>query len=142
MAGCRRNAKSRETKEALSSLARPVSVADGWRVTEEPAPRRDRRVVLLLWLLPLWLVISSLGGMWLYLRKQAAAEEEEQARFTTGISAAGLQDDVGKFLGFVHPINACTAGLSSETFKRPCIRRICGTNDDDGIALRSDFKEC
>jgi hypothetical protein len=85
-------------------------VADGWRVTEEPAPRRDRRVVLLLWLLPLWLVISSLGGMWLYLRKQAAAEEEEQARFTTGISAAGLQDDVGKFLGFVGERHSASAG--------------------------------
>lgn len=70
-------------------------------MTEEPAPRRDRRVVLLLWLLPLWLVVSSLAGLWLYLRKQAAEEENGQARFTTGISEAGLSDDVAKLLGFV-----------------------------------------
>jgi hypothetical protein len=82
-----------------SSLARPAVVADGWRVTEEPAPRRDRRVALLLWLLPLWLILSSLGGLWLYLRKEAAGEE--QARFVTGISGQGLADDVGKLLGFV-----------------------------------------
>ncbi len=75
-------------------------MADGWRVTEEPAPRRDRRVALLLWLLPLWLVVSSLGGLWLYLRKQAAAEEE-QIRFASGISGEGLADDLGKLLGFV-----------------------------------------
>jgi hypothetical protein len=84
-----------------SGLARPAVVADGWHVTEESPPRRDRRVALLLWLLPLWLVVSSLGGLWLYLRKQAAAEDDEQVRFTTGISEAGLRDDVGKFLGFV-----------------------------------------
>lgn len=70
-------------------------------MTEESAPRRDRRVVLLLWILPLWLVVSSIGGLWLYLRKQAAAEENEQARFTTGINESGLKDDVAKFLGFV-----------------------------------------
>ena len=90
-----------ETCRGFSSLARFAVVADGWRVTEESAPRRDRRVVLLLWMLPLWLVISSLGGMWLYLRKQAAAEDDERVRFTTGVSEAGLQDDVGKLLGFV-----------------------------------------
>ena len=85
----------------FSSLARFAVVADGWRVTEETEPRRDRRVVLLLWILPLWLVVSSLGGLWFYLRKQESAKEDEQARFTTGVSEAGLRDDVGKFLRFV-----------------------------------------
>jgi hypothetical protein len=86
---------------SLSGLARSAAVADGWRVTEESAPRRDRRVVLLLWLLPLWLVVSSLGGLWLYLRKQAAEEENGQMRIATGIHEAGLRDDVGKLLTFV-----------------------------------------
>lgn len=85
----------------LSGLARPAVVADGWRVTEESSPRRDRRVALLLWLLPLWLVVSSVGGLWLYLRKQADEEENGRMRIATGIHAEGLQDDVGKLLGFV-----------------------------------------
>jgi hypothetical protein len=76
-------------------------VADGWRVTEESAPRRDRRVVLLLWLLPLWLVVSSVVGLWLYLRNKEANEEASQLRFTTGIAEQGLADDVAKLLNFV-----------------------------------------
>ncbi len=109
MAGFRRNAKSLEMQDLLSGLARPGSVADGWRVTEEPTTRRDRRVVVLLWLLPLWLVVSSLGGLWLYLRKQESAKEDEQVRFTTGVSEAGLRDDVGKFLGFVGERHSASA---------------------------------
>ena len=70
-------------------------------MTEESAPRRDRRVTLLLWMLPLWLVISSGAGMWLYFRKQAAAEREEQMKFATKVSQEGLQDDMAKLLGFV-----------------------------------------
>lgn len=70
-------------------------------MTEESVPRRDRRIVLLLWLLPLWLVVSSVGGLWLYLRKQADEEENGQMRIATGIHEAGLGDDLGKLLGFV-----------------------------------------
>jgi hypothetical protein len=93
--------EGKEVRRGFSSLARPAVVADGWRVSEESAPRRDRRVVLLLWLLPLWLVVSSVGGMWLYLRKQADEEENGQMRIATGIHEAGLRDDVGKLLTFV-----------------------------------------
>jgi len=70
-------------------------------VTEETALRRDRRVALLLWLLPLWLVISSLAGLWLYQRKQTAAADEQQIRFASRVSERGLRDDVGKLLDFV-----------------------------------------
>jgi hypothetical protein len=70
-------------------------------VTEESAPRRDRRVFLLLWMLPLWLVISSGVGMFLYLRKQSAAKQEEQPKFATQVSQQGLQDDMAKLLNFV-----------------------------------------
>lgn len=70
-------------------------------MTEESAPRRDRRVTLLLWMLPLWLVISSGVGMWMYFRKQAAAAHEEQMKFATQLSKEGLQDDMAKLLGFV-----------------------------------------
>lgn len=70
-------------------------------MTEESAPRRDRRVTLLLWMLPLWLVLSSGVGMWMYFRKQEAAALEEQLKFATQISEAGLQDDMAKLLGFV-----------------------------------------
>ncbi len=70
-------------------------------MTEESAPRRDRRVLLLLWMLPLWLAVSGGAGIWIYFRKQAAAEAEEQARFATAVSEKGLRDDMGKLLGFV-----------------------------------------
>ena len=70
-------------------------------MTEEPAPRRDRRIALLLWLLPLWLVASGGFGIWYYFRLQAAEEQVEQIRFATEVSRKGLQDDVGKLLGFV-----------------------------------------
>lgn len=70
-------------------------------MTEESAPRRDRRVTLLLWMLPLWLVISSGAGMWMYFRKQAAAAREEQMKFATQVSKEGLRDDMAKLLGFV-----------------------------------------
>ncbi len=84
-------------------------MADGWRVSEDPTPRRDRRVVVLLWLLPLWLVVSSVGGLWLYLRKKAAEEENGQMRIATGIHADGLRDDVGKLLGFVGERHSASA---------------------------------
>lgn len=84
-------------------------MADGWRVTDEPAPRRDRRIVLLLWILPLWLVVSSVAGIWLYLRKQAADAEDGSMRLATEIRESGLADDVGKLMTFVgerHTANA------------------------------------
>lgn len=70
-------------------------------MTEDSAPRRDRRVFLLLWLLPLWLLLSSGIGMWLYFKKQAAAEAEGQPRFTTALDPAKVRDDMEKLLGFV-----------------------------------------
>jgi len=93
-------------KAALSGLARAAAVADGWRVTEDSEPRRDRRVFLLLWLLPLWLVVSSLVGLWIYLGRKSADEDDGRMRFATAVSETGLRDDVGKLLGFVgerHP---------------------------------------
>lgn len=89
-------------RNGRSSLALAFIVVDGWRVSDESsAPRRDRRVVLLLWMLPLWLVASGGGGLYLYFRKEAAAAEEEQIRFAREITSSGLADDVAKLLGFV-----------------------------------------
>jgi hypothetical protein len=70
-------------------------------VTEEPAPRRDRRIALLLWLLPLWLVASGGFGIWYYFRMQAAEDQVEQIRFATEVKAQDMQGDTGKLLGFV-----------------------------------------
>lgn len=70
-------------------------------MTEDSAPRRDRRVFLLLWLLPLWLVASSGIGMWFYFRKQAATQQEEQMKFATQVSKEGLQKDMANLLDFV-----------------------------------------
>jgi hypothetical protein len=77
-------------------------MGDGWRVTDDPesAPR-PRRYAVLLWLLPLWLAASCVGGLWLYFKRQADAERAGPARFSTGVSEAGLRDDMAKLLGFV-----------------------------------------
>jgi hypothetical protein len=72
-----------------------------WRVIEKPASRRDRRVALLLWLLPLWLLLSSAVGIWLHLRNRERAEETTLLRFSSGVAAADLADDVSKLTGFV-----------------------------------------
>lgn len=85
------------------ALAPRGGLADGWRVTDDevPAPNRSRRIAIFLWLLPLWLVLSSGLGMWLHYRGKAAAEQVEQARFVTTVNEEGLRDDMGKLLGFV-----------------------------------------
>lgn len=68
---------------------------------EKPASRRDRRVVLLLWLLPLWLLVSSMVGIWLHLRNRERSEEAGVLRLASGVSAEDLADDVAKLMGFV-----------------------------------------
>jgi hypothetical protein len=70
-------------------------------VTEESPPTLQRRVALLLWLVPLGLVFTSGLGLWLHFKAKVAAEQVEQARFTTAIKADLLHDDMGKMLGFV-----------------------------------------
>lgn len=76
-------------------------MADGWRVTEKPAFLRDRRVAVLLWLLPLWLLVSSAVGLWLHFGKKERGEEAGGLRFSSEVSAEELADDVSKLLGFV-----------------------------------------
>ncbi|WP_367872333.1 M28 family peptidase [Luteolibacter sp. Populi] len=75
-------------------------------MTEEPAPRRDRRIALLLWLVPLWLVVSACLGIWYHLHQEKVEAEKDTPRFATAISVPGLQGDVAKFIDFVgerHP---------------------------------------
>ena len=68
-------------------------------MSDESPPRR--RIGIFLWLLPLWLIVSAAGGIWLYYRNQAKEARVEQIRFTIRVSESGLHDDVGKFLGFI-----------------------------------------
>ncbi len=78
-------------------------------MTEETPPRRDWRVALLLTLLPLWLVVSSGVGIWLYLRHQKKEAEAEIALFATPVDGSDLADDVAKLIGFAgerHPGSA------------------------------------
>lgn len=70
-------------------------------MTEESPPTLQRRVALLLWLVPLGLVFTSGLGLWLHFKAKTAGEQIEQARFTTAINADLLHDDMGKMLGFV-----------------------------------------
>jgi hypothetical protein len=52
-------------------------------------------------MVPLGLVFTSGAGLWLHFKGKAAAEQAEQARFTTAINADVLRDDMGKMLNFV-----------------------------------------
>jgi hypothetical protein len=70
-------------------------------VTEDSAPRRNPRIALLLWILPLWLVVSAGFGIWFYFRKQASDAQVEQIRFATEVNADALKGDVDKFISFV-----------------------------------------
>ena len=70
-------------------------------MTEESPPTLQRRIALLLWLVPLGLVFTSGLGLWLHFKGKAAAEQVEQARFTTAIKQELLHDDMGKMLSFV-----------------------------------------
>jgi len=75
-------------------------------VNDESPPALQRRIALLLWLVPLGLVLTSAAGIWLYFKGKAAAEQAEEVHFTTGVDADILEDDMGKMLGFVgerHP---------------------------------------
>ncbi|MCW1913670.1 hypothetical protein OJ996_08790 [Luteolibacter sp. GHJ8] len=91
---------------ALPALPPRRSWRRDGRVTEESAPRRNPRIALLLWILPLWLVVSAGFSIWFYFRKQASDAQVEQIRFATAVNDADLKGDVDKFLGFVgqrHP---------------------------------------
>ncbi|MCW1883780.1 M28 family peptidase [Luteolibacter flavescens] len=87
----------------ISALAPRGGIADGWRVTEEESspPTLQKRIALLLWLVPLGLVITSCIGLWLHFKAKATAAQVEQARFTTSVSDDVLRDDMQKVLGFV-----------------------------------------
>lgn len=70
-------------------------------MTEESPPTLQRRIALFLWLVPLGLVFTSGLGLWLHFKGKAAADQVEQARFTTAIKQELLHDDMGKMLSFV-----------------------------------------
>ncbi|MCH7225249.1 hypothetical protein MLD59_03835 [Verrucomicrobiaceae bacterium E54] len=64
--------------------------------------RRPRRgVVIFLSLLPLWLVISTGIGLWLWNR--GGENQPEQAKFKTPISAEGLESDLRKIVEIAGP---------------------------------------
>lgn len=74
---------------------------------EEP-PRPDRRIVLMLVLLPVWLVVSSGIGLWMWYEGQRKVDEP--VKFTTPVAAGPLAEDVRKLVEVVGPRNVSTAG--------------------------------
>ena len=70
-------------------------------MTEDSPPTLQKRIALLLWMVPLGLVFTSGAGLWLHFKGKAAAVQAEQARFSTAINADLLRDDMGKMLTFV-----------------------------------------
>jgi hypothetical protein len=68
---------------------------------ESEPPRRNRWVVVLLVVLPLWLFISAGIGLWLWYRGQNPDEVVEPSKFATPIEAGRLADDMHKLVGII-----------------------------------------
>lgn len=72
-------------------------------MSDEAKARRDPRVVALLVLLPLWLVASTVFGLFLWWRGERNKSEPEQVRFTTPVEVDRLADDMRKLVEIVGP---------------------------------------
>lgn len=71
-------------------------------------PKRHRGVVIFLSLLPLWLLGSTVVGLWLWNRGGEVGEEAATRGFRTPISTESLQDDLRKLTEIVGPRHAGT----------------------------------
>ncbi|MFC7336575.1 hypothetical protein ACFQY0_05240 [Haloferula chungangensis] len=81
--------------------------------SETAKPRRSRWVVAMLVILPFWLFVSALLGLWKYHHDSKKEEVFEPSKFTTPIEAERLADDMRKLVEIVGPRN-----VSSDDGKR------------------------
>lgn len=71
----------------------------------DPEPRKSRWVVVLLWLVPLWLIVSAGVGIWLYLRSKESDARKEVTRYVTAVSETAMADDLTKLAKIIGPRN-------------------------------------
>lgn len=65
--------------------------------------KRSRWVVVLLWLVPVWLLVSAGGGIWMYFQAQKAKARKESAKFSHQVSAAAMAADMRKLKTMIGP---------------------------------------
>ncbi|MGC4016607.1 MAG: hypothetical protein QM755_19120 [Luteolibacter sp.] len=71
---------------------------------EEPV-KRSRWVVVLLWLVPAWLLVSAGAGIWMYFQAKKEQERKESIKFARAVSAKSIADDLQKVATFIGPRN-------------------------------------
>lgn len=76
----------------------------------DAAPKRSKRVAVLLVVLPLWLVASGVVAVWFAFHRDQKQAEEEQQRFAQSVSVPMIADDLRKLVEIIGERNA-----SSET---------------------------
>jgi len=67
--------------------------------------KKSRWVVVLLWLVPAWLIISAGGGIWMYFQAKKEQERKESIKFARAVSAKSIADDLKKVATFIGPRN-------------------------------------
>jgi hypothetical protein len=81
-----------------------------------PKKTRRRWTPILLVVIPLWLIVSAIAGLWLLFRHEKKEAEKEQARFAQSVSTPLLADDLKKIVNVIGERNpsseAAAANLS------------------------------
>ena len=103
-------------------------------MSEEKSGGSNRRVVWVLVILPLWLVVSTLGGLWLWTQRED--ELHEPAKFVTEVSESGLAQELRTVLDRVGPRH--TSSEAGRTGLRRMAAFIEGTLGPDNAGYRLD----
>ncbi|BCU78337.1 hypothetical protein [Luteolibacter sp. LG18] len=71
---------------------------------QEPV-KKSRWVVVLLWLVPAWLLISAGAGIWMYFQAKKDQERKQSVKFAKAVSAKSIADDLNKLAKVIGPRN-------------------------------------
>ncbi|MFD0893590.1 hypothetical protein KBB96_07405 [Luteolibacter ambystomatis] len=65
--------------------------------------KKSRWVVVLLWLVPAWLLVSASGAIWMYFQSKKEQERKESIKFARAVSAKSIADDLQKLAKVIGP---------------------------------------
>lgn len=72
--------------------------------TLEPV-KKSRWVGVMLWLIPVWLLISAGACIWMYFHAQKEQERKQSIKFARAVSAKSIADDLNKLAKVIGPRN-------------------------------------
>jgi hypothetical protein len=84
-------------------------------MSEEKSRRRWTPILLVI--IPVWLIVSAVAGLWLLFRHEKKEAEKEQARFAQSISTPLLTDDLKKIVTVIGERNP-SSELSADNLSR------------------------